>query len=387
MSSKKIDKVIQVESIADLKSFTLTNYINFVRRSGGQLFQHYSLLDSYSEYLGYGNSSDSSSGYRETEVSFSREIYKKRVLSSVVLPLYMEDFSSNDFSFNGSRTETGADRNYFQVRLTPSWFDRHLNNFAMTGGELRNVYKRAKQSEESFLNTGMIMTGGEFRLPLLRYRHETPDSVLTGGIMLSGGELRKILIKAKTPVESIESKEITFLGLYTSTNREHDIIEVDFGSIASPEDSLKTSSGVLDDFSTVEDTTEFVKAPGEPLDEEDKSIRILNKKGGVKVDIPSDSVEISPSSDWTLGINGMPRELSPGASLISVPGFISITLDGADPSKLNIKVTPTLNIKTESGTVSLNKWVNISIESVGGIIHVFVDGVLVGVAESLLLSS
>lgn len=384
MSSKKIDKVIQVESIADLKSFTLTNYINFVRRSGGQLFQHYSLLDSYSEYLGYGNSSDSSSGYRETEVSFSREIYKKRVLSSVVLPLYMEDFSSNDFSFNGSKTETGADRNYFQVRLTPSWFDRHLNNFAMTGGELRNVYKRAKQSEDSFLNTGMIMTGGEFRLPLLRYRHETPDSVLTGDIMLSGGELRKILIKAKAPVESIESKEITFLGLYTSTNREHDIIEVDFGSIASPEDSPKTSSGVLDDFSTVEDTTEFVKAPGEPLDDGDKSIRILNKKGGVKVDIPSDSVEISPSSDWTLGINGMPRELSPGASLISVPGFISVTLDEADPSKLNIKVTPTLNIKTESGTVGLNKWVNVSIESMGGIIHVFVDGVLVGVAEEPL---
>ena len=38
MAKKNIDKVIRIESIADLENYNLTNYINFVRRSGGQLF-------------------------------------------------------------------------------------------------------------------------------------------------------------------------------------------------------------------------------------------------------------------------------------------------------------------------------------------------------------
>ena len=380
MAKKNIDKVIRIESIADLENYNLTNYINFVRRSGGQLFQHYSLLDSYSKYLGYSNGNEYSTAYKETEVLFSREIYKRRVYSSVILPLYIEDFSSNDFSFDSSKTATGAPKSFFQGQLTPSWYDRHQNDFAMLGGELRNVYKNATSRPDGFISTGITLVGGELRLPLLRYYHREWEANISSFKML-GGELKRVLLKANMRPESFKSENILPLYFGKSTSVDNDVLEINFKSLVTPEESPKTYSTILDSYSTVADDRVYKT--------EKQSIRILNKAGGFKSILRDDSSSIYCNYNWTLSLNFYPRELIQNSVVYYYSDFCTISLGQDDPSILEVKMLQSdelFRFRSLPGTLSINSWYEISIECYESDICIYLNNSLLQLIEDVFPS-
>ena len=380
MTKKNIDKVIRIESIADLENYNLTNYINFVRRSGGQLFQHYSLLDSYSKYLGYSNGNEYSTAYKETEVLFSREIYKRRVYSSVILPLYIEDFSSNDFSFDSSKTATGAAKSFFQGQLTPSWYDRHQNDFAMLGGELRNVYKNATSRPDSFISTGITLVGGELRLPLLRYYHREWEANISSFAML-GGELKKVLLKANMRPESFKSETINPLYFGKSTSVANDVLEINFKSLVTPEESPKTYSTILDSYSTVADDRVFKT--------EKQSIRILNKAGGFRANLRDDSTSIYCNYNWTLSLNFYPRELAQSSVVYHYNNFCTISLGQDDPSILEVRMLHGNNLfrfRSLPGTLSINSWYEIAIECYERDLCIYLNNSLLQLVEDVFPS-
>ena len=372
MTKKSIGKVIRVESIADLENYNLTNYINFVKRSGGQVFQHYSLLESYSNYLGYSSGNGYFSSYKETEVLFSREIFKKKVYSSVILPLYTEDFSTNNFLLDDGKTSTGAPKSFFQAQLTPSWYDRHQNDFACLGGELRNIYKKAAAKSESFFSTGIVLIGGELRLPLLRYSHREVESTYTSNFKVLGGELKKVLLKALMKSESIRSNDILITYLSKSTSNIYDTLELNFKSLLNPEESPKTYSSLLDSYATVVDKNVFKSY--------NQSIRILNKSGGLKTNFRDNSSSIYCIYNWTLSLNFYPRNLTPESTICYLNNLFSVSLGKDDPSVLEVKslALSDFNLKSSNGVISINTWYEISIECFNNNLYIYLNDLLIG---------
>ena len=118
--ARKIPLVLKLAPISKSSEFSAKNFVSFTKISGGQVFQYYSLSEP-SSYL--------QTPYTDTEVIFSREIYKKKIYSSVVLSNFFSDSSANAFKI--------TDTNFFRPQLNPSWFDRTRNSLSLLGGEFK----------------------------------------------------------------------------------------------------------------------------------------------------------------------------------------------------------------------------------------------------------
>ena len=123
--ARKIPLVLKLAPISKSSEFSAKNFVSFTKISGGQVFQYYSLSEP-SSYL--------QTPYTDTEVIFSREIYKKKIYSSVVLSNFFSDSSANAFKTADPKT-TGT--NFFRPQLNPSWFDRTRNSLSLLGGEFK----------------------------------------------------------------------------------------------------------------------------------------------------------------------------------------------------------------------------------------------------------
>lgn len=375
MSNKKTNMdVLKVESLYDFTAFEAKDYINFTKRSGGQVFQYYSLLDSYAKYLGANGGSDFSSNYRETQVVFSREIFKKRIYSSVILPLYSEDSSTNSIKI-AVGTEPGSleERSYFKPRLTPSWYDRHTNSVAFVSGDFRNIYKLALSKVESMVTNSISFVGGDFRLPLLTYVHKEVDAITVSKFYFQSGSLKKVLLRAVIPTESFQNKDIVAKSITKSTDKEKDIVEINFTDINYTSESPKVTPTVLDKFSTK------ISSPPEP-----KYLRVLNKRGGLGVKFEGNSSSISSYYDWSLNFNFEPKELRPDAYIIDYPGFISIRCDSRDPSKLIVIISGVVMFTSTAGLLQINTWYNISVEKKGSEYLVYLNKDFMAKAELTL---
>lgn len=368
MSSKKTNMdVLKVQRLYDFKAFENKDYINFTKRAGGQVFQYYSLLDSYAKYLGANGGSDFTSSYRETEVVFSREIFKKRVYSSTILPLYSEDSSTNTITIAvGSEPGSLEQRSYFKPRVTPSWYDRHTNSLSFVEGDFRNIYLRANMKAESFTSNSISFVSGDFRLPLLTYVHREAESFTTTRIYFESGSLKKVLIKALIPTESFKTTEPKVLALVKSTLKERDIIEINFNDINYISESPKVTPTILDKFSTK------IASPPEP-----KYLRVLNKRGGIGIKFDNHSSSISSYYDWTVNFNYQLRELRPDAYILDYPGYITLKSDGRDPSKLIVTVSGQNLYTSSAGFIQINTWYAVSIEKKGSNYLLYIDNALI----------
>lgn len=367
-NKSKMD-VLSKDNLYKFKSFEDKDYINFLKKSGGQVFQYYSLLDSYASLLGAGAGPSYSTDYREAEVVFSREIFKKNVYSSVILPLYIDDSSTSDISV---RTGTGNtpggsptdEESYFKPRITPSWFDRHAQSADFVEGILRNVYLKASAPAETHTNTGATFLSGEFRLPLLTYFHREVESFTTvTDVAFEGGMLKKVLLRAKIPTESFTSTGSDLLTFAKSTVTDKDLLIMDFKDVNYLLSSPKADASVLDSFFTKVSKNE--DAPN--------ILRVLNKRGGVKLRFDNYSVGVSPYYDWTLSFKFQSRESSPGSRILYYRNLLEVFVDKRDPSKLLINISGESFFVSDPGTLSLNMWYQISIEYYKGVFYVYLN--------------
>lgn len=370
-NKSKMD-VLSKDNLYKFKSFEDKDYINFLKKSGGQVFQYYSLLDSYASLLGAGTGPSYSADYRETEVIFSREIFKKNVYSSVILPLYIDDSSTSDISVRtGMGDTTGGsptdDESFFKPRLTPSWFDRHTQSAGFVEGSLRNVYLKASAPAESHTNTGVSFISGEFRLPLLTYYHREVESFTTvTDIAFEGGMLKKVLLRAMIPTESFTSTSTDLLTFAKSTVTDKDLLIMDFKDVNYLLSSPKADASVLDSFFTKASRNE--DAPN--------TLRVLNKRGGVRLRFDNYSVGVSPYYDWTLSFKFQSKESSPGSRILYYQNLLEVFVDKRDPSKLLINIANESFFVSNPGTLSLNMWYQISIEYYKGVYYVYLNGSL-----------
>ena len=393
--------VIDVQNLYDFKAFKDKDYINFIKRSGGQVFQYYSLLDSYANFLGANGGSEFASDYRETEVTFSREIYKKRVYSSVVLPLYSKDSSTNSIEIQvgsnnpgGEGTGSYDDKSYFKPRVTPSWYDRHTNNFSFIEGSFRNIFKKATIREESFTTKDLVFLSGdfrniyqqsttkvesissimtllsaEFRLPVMSYTVKEADSMITTELILLGGSLIKKLIKALIPTESFVSYDMQCLSVAKATNVEKDVLELNFLDLNYVIESPKATIKILDKFSTKISTST------------NKYLRILDKRGGVRLEFSNNSNSVSKNYNWTLNFNIEPKELRGDSHLLDYDNRLKIKLDGQDSSKLVVDVMSQRLFTSVSGFLSTNSWYNISLEKKDTLYFLYINNQLCATSE------
>ena len=369
--------VIDVQNLYDFKAFKDKDYINFIKRSGGQVFQYYSLLDSYANFLGANGGSEFASDYRETEVTFSREIYKKRIYSSIVLPLYTSDSSTNSIKVlvgsnnpGGTGTGSGDDLSYFKPRLTPSWYDRHINSLSFVGGDFRNIYRQATSKVESMTTKNIAFLTGEFRLPLLTYVHRAAESSTTTYLMFLNGSLKKVLLRALIPTESFKTKDLECYAMAKSTIVERDILELNFLDLNYVSESPKATPKVLDKFSTK------ISSPPEP-----KYLRILNKRGGIRLDFTNNSISVTTYFDWTLNFNFEPKELRTDSHILDYGNQIKVRLDSRDPSKLIVEVSGQKLFTSLPGFITTNSWFNISIEKKGSEYLLYINKQLIASAE------
>lgn len=374
--------VIDVQNLYDFKAFKDKDYINFIKRSGGQVFQYYSLLDSYANFLGANGGSEFASDYRETEVTFSREIYKKRVYSSVVLPLYSSDSSTNSIQIalgsnnpGGEGTGSYDDLSYFKPRVTPSWYDRHINSLSFVGGDFRNIYRQATSKVESMTTKSISFITGEFRLPLLTYIHREHESSTTTYLVFIDGSLKKVLLKALIPTESFKTKDMSCYAMAKSTVVEKDILELNFLDLNYVSESPKATPKVLDKFSTK------ISSPPEP-----KYLRILNKRGGIRLDFTNNSISVTPYFDWTVNFNFEPKELRTDSHIVDYGNQIKVRLDSRDPSKLIVEVSGQKLYTSLPGFITTNRWFNISIEKKGSEYSLYINKELMA-TESLGLGT
>ena len=374
--------VIDVQNLYDFKAFKDKDYINFIKRSGGQVFQYYSLLDSYANFLGANGGSEFASDYRETEVTFSREIYKKRVYSSVVLPLYSSDSSTNSIQIalgsnnpGGEGTGSYDDLTYFKPRVTPSWYDRHINSLSFVGGDFRNIYRQATSKVESMTTKSISFITGEFRLPLLTYIHREHESSTTTYLVFIDGSLKKVLLKALIPTESFQTKDMSCYAMAKSTVVEKDILELNFLDLNYVSESPKATPKVLDKFSTK------ISSPPEP-----KYLRILNKRGGIRLDFTNNSISVTPYFDWTVNFNFEPKELRTDSHIVDYGNQIKVRLDSRDPSKLIVEVSGQKLYTSLPGFITTNRWFNISIEKKGSEYSLYINKELMA-TESLDLGT
>lgn len=210
----------------DNASEALKGYVHYLKRTGGQVSQFYSL--SINEEEAYGH-------YRTTEVVFSKESYRRVVLTTKLFPIGIAPDSI-------SSSLVSSDDLYFKPRISPIASDNMKTSVSFIGGLFKNIRKIADGEDK--LRASTVFTGGEFRAPLVTYR-PAPEHIRSG-LRLVEGVFRKMLIR--TSLEESINSSATLSGVLKSTKNEHDVLEFNFKTLALP---LESNKGTVETFGSV----------------------------------------------------------------------------------------------------------------------------------------
>lgn len=202
------------------------DYVHYLKRTGGQVSQFYSL--SINEEASAGH-------YRTTEVVFSKESYRRVVLTTKLFPIGIAPDSI-------SSSLVSSDDLYFKPRISPITSDNMKTSVSFIGGLFKNIRKTADGEDK--LRASTVLTGGEFRAPLVTYR-PAPEHIRSG-LRLVEGVFRKMLVR--TSLEESISSSATLSGVLKSTKNEHDVLEFNFKTLALP---LESNKGTVETFGSV----------------------------------------------------------------------------------------------------------------------------------------
>lgn len=351
----KLQNYLRLDTLdTDVDKFIDEGYVNYVKRTGGQVNQFYSL----SEYedAGAGN-------YRETEVVFSKEIFKRVVLTTKLFPI---GISPDSIKANLQPHNIDPKNDfYFRGRVNPSMVDRAYSQLSFEGGEFKNVRRQGSIIENTVLSTLMLI-GGEFRAPYMQ--NSVMDRMRANTMRFEGGEFKRALIRIDV-LEKIKVGVFSFEEFMYSTKNTNDVFELNFKYNNFPQESNKVSVSYINDNTTVVDNTTYLT--------EGASMRTLSKTSGIIV-TPKDNTTSVYYGKATFGMDFYLRELTPDGYLLhSERAFIR--LNKLDPSQLEIGVFDPVLYKwntfiTPPDTIKRDTWQKLVIEQDDGDTKVFIDG-------------
>lgn len=119
--------------LVHIQEFNKQGYISYLKKTGGQVFQFYSLTRNRRYEL---------SDYVETEVVFSREIFRRSLYTSHIYPLTLQD------SFTSTATLAGGDSTYFGERLLPKLSEASRATAKLSYMTIRDVLRRGYSPAE-----------------------------------------------------------------------------------------------------------------------------------------------------------------------------------------------------------------------------------------------
>ena len=373
--ARKIPLVLKLAPISKSSEFSAKNFVSFTKISGGQVFQYYSLSKP---------SSHLQTPYTDAEVIFSREIYKKKIYSSVVLSNFFSDSSTNAFKIVDPKTTS---TNFFRPQLNPSWFDRTRNSLSLLGGEFKMMFKKFS-TEDNIKNTGIDLLsiqlkkavileqtpGGPYIPPAVVETLDVPaDNIKNTKFALLSGFVKIALIKATMSAESNKNTGVMVTDITKSTSNKNDILQLNFNDINYLDESPKSISKPLNNYSTLLDNTLGYK-----------SIRTLNSSSGIQTTVQGASFRIYPSVDFTLRYSfRMTSLLNPFTILYS--DYIQVSTFKMDTSKVVVKLG-SYTFTSDEQVFSINKNYSINIERKAGTFYVYVDDKLLFTKNDVLQS-
>lgn len=358
----KLSEYVHLDTLdTSVDKFVDEGYVNYIKRTGGQVNQFYSLSNSVE---------DESGSYRETEVIFSREVFKRVVLTTKLFPIGIlpDDITTSFFPRNKERDDF-----YLRGRINPSSVERSHATMLFTEGIFKNVRRQNMTVDKS--KASMSLIGGEFRLPRFDFY---PDPItLQPDMVFMGGLFKKALIHTYVR-ESIKNKPFRLVEMVASTRNRNDVLELNFKSKPFPQESNKVSFRYLNTNTTTIDSLTYLT--------EGASLRTLTKNAGIAVSF-KDSSTLSFYGKVSLGIDFYLRELTPGGYLMSLEGASnSVKLNDLDPTQLEVSSTTGKHV-TPSGTIEKNRWYKLVFELDDTNTKVFLDGELLHTFEGATLLS
>lgn len=346
-SKNKISDYVRLDTLdTNVEKFIDEGYVNFVKRTGGQVNQFYSLSDS---------EDDESGRYRETEVIFSREIFRRVVLTTKLFPIGIKpDAITTSFA------PRNKDKNDFFMgeRINPSAVENTYATMRFMGGEFKNV-RRSMSTEDARSKSTFSFVGGEFRLPRFDLYPE-PETILPSFSFI-GGIFKKALITIRND-ENIRAPVFRFTEMLSSTRNKNDVLEINFKSKTFPQESNKVSIQYINNNTTTIDSVTYLT--------EGASLRTLSKSSGAIFNF-KDGSSTSYHGKISLGLDFYLRDLSSGGYILTVPATgDALKLNDLDGTQLEI-ITSRQNdaykisnkYVTSPGTLEANKWFKLVVET------------------------
>lgn len=341
---KKTDYVRLDTLDTDVEKFIQEGYVNYTKRTGGQINQFYSLSD-----VG----EDESGRYRETEVIFSREIFKRVVLTTKLFPIGVKQEAIS--SGMGITNKTKEDF-YIRGRVAPYTVERSYAQLRFIGGEFRNIRKEAFSDDRNTVSSFKLL-GGEFRLP--HFDMYAPPESSKSTLRFVEGMLKRALIHTFF-LESIQSSTAKFTEFTRNTSELNDVFELNFKTKTLPGESNKAYLTYVNPNAITLDTINSLS--------ENASLRFLTKTAGLRVLLKGHSSQ-QYYGKMSMGIDFMLKELTPGGYILEmIQSHVGIRLNSLDPTQLEFiypheKATEHYLYTTQPNTVKKDVWYNLVLES------------------------
>lgn len=321
MERAKSKLTAYVQPLSRMEEFSGKNFVNFTKKAGGQFFQYYAL----SEDLKY-----TATRYIETEVVFSREIFRKVTYSSVVFPIFVQDFFTSTVSANSNTNS------YFGEQIVPVPREPIRTSLSMIGSYFRSLLKESYSPKESIKSSVKLVTA-ILRTP---YVHAIPPiDRFTSKIIFVRDLLNHALIESDMlPDETNRfNSSVTLEKLHDFTRRKLHPFPINFKNprhlIHSP--SLK-GARVLSPYTSKFNATA-------------NSINFLSKYSGLAVQLSSYS--LTHNSNFIVGFSFKPFDIGQNGFLLDTTNLsirlssntLYVTLYGTEYSKELTSVSEQFN--------------------------------------------
>lgn len=342
----KINDYVRLDTLdTNVEKFVDEGYVNYIKRTGGQVNQFYSLSDS---------EDDESGRYRETEVIFSREIFRRAVLTTKLFPIGIKP---DAFTTSFAPRDKDKDDFYLRDRINPSTVENTYATMRFVGGEFKNI--RRTMSTDDKVKNSFTFVGGEFRLPRFDL-YAAPESVAPK-FSFVGGVFKKALITTRND-ESIRAQAFRFTEMLYSTRNKNDVLEINFKSKTFPQESNKVSIQYINNNTTTVDSVTYLT--------EGSSLRTLSKSSGAII-THKDGSSNSYYGKISLGLDFFLRGTSSGGYILTIPATKdAVKLNDLDGTQLEIITshlegsrTETNKYVTPQGTLEPNKWYKLIVET------------------------
>lgn len=341
----KINDYVRLDTLdTNVEKFVDEGYVNYIKRTGGQVNQFYSLSDS---------EDDESGRYRETEVIFSREIFRRVVLTTKLFPIGIKP---DAFTTSFTPRNEHKDDFKFGGRINPSAIETSYATMRFIGGIFKNI--RREMSTHDKMRNSFSFLGGEFRLPRMDLFPRPIET--TSQFSFTGGLFKKVLIHSRVD-ESIKAQVFRVTEMLKSTRNENDVLELNFKSKTFPQESNKVSVRYINNNTTTVDGVTYLT--------DNLSLRTLSKSSGAIL-THKDGSSTSYYGKVSLALDFLLRDSSGGYLLYNPDTADGIKFNDLDSSQLEFEVRSVqenpytiTKFTTPQGTVKTNRWYRLVVET------------------------